>query len=116
MKWKYVADKKSGQVGHIPVFVVFDDGSSESLASAAKHSPDGFQIGYGGSGPSELAYSLLLDYAVRSKKYGLLDNLSKAEKYYQQFKNDFIVDAKEHFEINSDSVGLWLEVQEYEKV
>ena len=116
MNWKYVADKKEGQVGNIPVFIVFEDGSSEPLASAAKHSPDGFQIGYGGSGPSELAYSLLIDYYIRSKSYGLMDNIKKAEKYYQQFKNDFVVEATEHFEIDNNSVGLWLEVQEYETV
>lgn len=41
------------------------------------HSPDGFSWGYGGSGPSQLALGILLDF---------FNNAIKAEKYYQDFK------------------------------
>jgi hypothetical protein len=41
------------------------------------HSPDGFNWGYGGSGPSQLALALLAD---------ALDNDEAALELYQQFK------------------------------
>ena len=44
------------------------------------HSPDGFEWGYAGSGPAQLALALLVD-AVGDKK---------ALKYYQQFKSHVI--------------------------
>lgn len=47
----------------------------------ARHSPDGFEWGYGGSGPSDLALNILLAYT----------NISTANRYYQDFKRDFLV-------------------------
>ena len=41
------------------------------------HSPNGFNWGYGGSGPAQLALAILLDY------YG---NRAEAVRYYQSFK------------------------------
>lgn len=43
------------------------------------HSPTGFEWGYGGSGPAQLALAILLDYIP-----------SRAEKLYQKFKFDII--------------------------
>lgn len=45
------------------------------------HSPDGFNWGYGGSGPAQLAYALVRD------RY----DKETALAYYQQFKDDFVV-------------------------
>lgn len=39
------------------------------------HSPDGFEWGYGGSGPAQLALAILMDYGDPG-----------AEAHYQQFK------------------------------
>lgn len=41
------------------------------------HSPDGFNWGYSGSGPAQLALAILLDQ---------LNDETAAQKYYQQFK------------------------------
>jgi hypothetical protein len=112
MSWRYQAQKKKDQAGPIPAYIVFENGDRENLTSAAKHSPDGFQMGYRGSGPSEFAYSILLDYFVRCGQYGLMETVDKAERYYQQFKNDFIVPAKELFVVDSNAIRLWVDVQE----
>jgi hypothetical protein len=40
------------------------------------HSPDGFNWGYGGSGPAQLALAILLEYMPAED----------AQKYYQDFK------------------------------
>lgn len=45
------------------------------------HSPDGFEWGYGGSGPSQLALAILLDYT---------QDKNMALGYYQQFKDFFV--------------------------
>lgn len=45
-----------------------------------QHSPDGFEFGYGGSGPSQLALALLMD-ATRTEF---------ALEHYQDFKRDYI--------------------------
>lgn len=45
------------------------------------HSPTGFEWGYYGSGPSQLAYAILRSY---------FGEREKAEELYTQFKSDFI--------------------------
>lgn len=64
------------------VMVVEADGSRRSLTPARSltirnHSPTGFEWGYGGSGPAQLALALLLD---------MFDSVEIAEQGYQQFK------------------------------
>lgn len=41
---------------------VDDQGVSYPLPHLVQHSPDGFEFGYGGSGPSDLARSIVGDY------------------------------------------------------
>jgi hypothetical protein len=63
-----------------------------------KHSPDGMNMGYGGSGPSDTALSILCMVMPRHE----------AEKYYQQFKWAFVAEWKDNkieTEINLDD---WL--------
>ncbi len=52
---------------------IFIDGESLSPAESQKvynHSPDGFNFGYGGSGPAQLALAILLKFT--SKKNALI--------------------------------------------
>ena len=44
------------------------------------HSPDGFEWGYGGSGPAQLALAILVDCVGKRR----------ALKYYQQFKTEIV--------------------------
>lgn len=46
-----------------------------------KHSPDGFAWGYGGSGPSQLAFALLLEET---------NNVDLSLKLYQEYKREVI--------------------------
>jgi len=66
-----------------------------------KHSPDGFEWGYGGSGPADLALNILAAYIGKeaAEKDGL----------YQEFKWDFI--APMPFcggTIKREDVAVWL--------
>lgn len=62
-------------VGSKQVFV-----NGKSLHHSNKHSPSGFNWGYGGSGPADLAYAILRDM------YGE----DFAQRFYQAFKWDVI--------------------------
>ncbi len=66
-----------------------------------KHSPDGFEWGYGGSGPADLALNILAAYIGReaAEKNGL----------YQEFKWDFIAQMPySGGTIKRDDVIMWL--------
>ncbi len=67
------------------------------------HSPDGFNWGYAGSGPAQLALAILLEalgYGVPEYKRG--DPLPK----YQRFKRDHVADWSGDFEVDLDPEEL----------
>lgn len=69
-----------------------------------RHSPAGFDWGYGGSGPSDLALNVL---------FAVTNDREIADRYYMQFKWDFI--AKLPFEggvIKRDEILAWLKERE----
>lgn len=53
----------------------------EQSLELANHSPSGFEWGYGGSGPAQLALALLLDYT---------DDEAVALAHYTEFKNEVV--------------------------
>jgi len=57
-----------------------------TLPHLARHSPDGFNCGYGGSGPADLAFSMLAD-AV---------GMNAAQDLYQSFKWDVIATRRSY--------------------
>lgn len=63
------------------------------------HSPDGFEWGYGGSGPSQLAFAILCRYA----------GPWTADRHYQEFKRDFIQGIhSDEFTINVEAIDEWI--------
>lgn len=65
------------------------------------HSPAGFAWGYGGSGPADLARSILWD----------LCGQKVADTYYQSFKRSWIAyirETTEHIVVSADAVLYWL--------
>lgn len=63
------------------------------------HSPTGFEWGYAGSGPSQLALAILLEL------YGP----TIAQRYYRDFKFQFIAPANQDgFVLSSDDIQAWL--------
>ena len=68
---------------------------------AWNHSPDGFNWGYGGSGPAQLALALLM----------LVTDQKTAISYHQAFKWNFVAKLPQtDFEIEID-VDKWIEDQ-----
>lgn len=65
------------------------------LKHIEKHSPDGFNFGYGGSGPADLALSILCDwFGEDPRPIDLNRGKFKAQAYYQDFKWQFIAPIK----------------------
>lgn len=65
------------------------------------HSPTGFNWGYVGSGPAQLAYAMLRDYGLTKEDVMTI---------YMAFKNDIIArfDVDGNFEITSNNIDRWL--------
>jgi hypothetical protein len=68
------------------------------------HSPDGFEWGYGGSGPAQLALAVLLD-ATQDQE--------KALKHYKAFKWKFVAGAaKEGFSVSDQEIREFVNEKE----
>jgi hypothetical protein len=66
-----------------------------------RHSPDGFQWGYGGSGPAQLALALLADATGD-------DDL--AQRHYQEFKFRVIARLQaDHWQLTQAAISEWIE-------
>lgn len=77
------------------------------LRHISRHSPDGFQWGYGGSGPSDLALAIMTDYFSRQ---GVVKSLEEANGCYQDFKWDFIAKlAEDGWSITDEQIHEWRE-------
>lgn len=85
--------------------VISEDGKPPRILSldrslrVVQHSPAGFNFGYGGSGPSQLAFAILQDY---------LDRDDIPANIYQAFKADFIEGAKDGERIPGGHIEFWL--------
>lgn len=78
------------------------------LTHILKHSPDGFEWGYAGSGPADLALSILHDYCSRTDR-----PFAVADTLYQQFKQDFIVPVSGDLSITGEQIESWLNTKGY---
>ena len=67
------------------------------------HSPDGFNWGYLGSGPAQLALALLLD-ATRDENLSL--------RHYQDFKFMVVANFEDDWSINQEEIFDWLDTRE----
>lgn len=100
--------KRISECGGQPVFrKLLPDGEDTALSSYPSqklynHSPDGFQWGYSGSGPAQLALALLLD-ATSQPEIAL--------EFYQQFKWDKVACWGEKWSISKSEILIWLEKQ-----
>lgn len=79
--------------------VVLSASASQALMN---HSPNGFNWGYGGSGPSQLALGLLLEVTSDS-------NLSL--RYYQDFKWEIVANLSDTWELSEVSILAWIQEQ-----
>ena len=65
----------------------------------AEHSPEGFNWGYEGSVPAQLALGIL---------YEVTGNVALSREYYPLFKIDHVSQWSEHWEMRESEVLEWL--------
>lgn len=89
-----------------------------NLAQRYKHhSPTGFECGYGGSGPADLALNVLAIFLPRKGREGVKlwdgTQVSKqAYSLYQRFKGEFIAAMpREGGNIPVEAIRAWIEEQ-----
>lgn len=73
---------------------------ARSLA-VCKHSPNGFEWGYGGSGPAQLALAILLDHGLPH---------DQAERLHQDFKFDLVARMTQRsWFLSGDAIQSWID-------
>jgi len=82
-----------------PVVVRIRNGVQKPLRHLVRHSPDGFNWGYGGSGPADLARSIIAD------ALGIDD---PNPTVYQEFKRSFVASWGDRWEISQDEIREWV--------
>ena len=106
MKTYIAARLKYGTAVHVSFAAEGYDEARDAgyrLRHICRHSPDGFEWGYGGSGPSDLALSILTD-AVGPEL---------AERHYQAFKWAVVSGLPfEGWTIKEELVRAWIEWRE----
>jgi hypothetical protein len=99
-----------GEPGGV-VKVILPSGKSRPLRHVVLHSPTGFGWGYGGSGPADLALSLLCDVlGERPSEKQIYYGRFKAYPHHQDFKREIVArwEFGGGFEIGSDIIASWL--------
>ena len=105
--------KRISAGGHQPVFKkLLPDGEPSELSPRPSqelynHSPDGFQFGYGGSGPAQLALALLLDATTIPET---------ALAFYQEFKREFVAGWGDKWSISRSEILLWIAEQQNQQL
>ena len=91
--------------GCVLVEVVKPGEVTQPLRHFVRHSPTGFEWGYTGSGPSELARCILLDFFGEDGE----TRGTKADALYQDFKMAFIAGIqKDIWAITDQQIIRWL--------
>jgi hypothetical protein len=109
MKVYHGVPQRTDQGGFL--VTVYDGYPSEALPldpapsqALVNHSPDGFNWGYGGSGPAQLALGLLLDAT---------GNQDLALAYYQKFKGEVVAGwpMDHYWTYDQDQVLAWVGIR-----
>ena len=95
----YYGIRRYGGTGPQLVFRDNDPLSLKPSQRLVNHSPDGFNWGYGGDGPKQLALALLLDVTGDPKT---------ALRRYQAFKQHFVAMWREAWFITDNEISDWL--------
>jgi hypothetical protein len=100
----YIGTLTQGRVGPQTVVCHHSDGHDLPLdprrsQKVWNHSPDGFQWGYEGSGPAQLALAILLD---------VTGDEGLSVRLHQDFKRDKIAQLEDSFVLTEDEIRDWL--------
>ena len=89
-------EPKKGTVSNVAVTV-----NGEPLKHHVYHSPTGFNWSYGGSGPADLARSILWDHLGKEP----------SPAWYQEFKRAFVATWGDEWQISSLEIQDWIDTR-----
>jgi hypothetical protein len=87
-----------GQIATRRVWIGGRELKPQKSQKVRNHSPDGFNWGYGGSGPAQLALAIMLE----------MTDKATAQALYQKFKWEFVAGWQGDFSIEIKEVADWL--------
>lgn len=95
--------------------VFCNDVEMHPLLTRSNHSPTGYEWGYFGSGPSQLAFDILFVYCIRFHLYTTEIASSVAHRYSQTFKEKVIgrIPVDEEFSLTSTQIKEFLEKENF---
>lgn len=100
---------KRTQEGGPEQVMVQTESTVQSLRHYEVHSPDGFQWGYGGSGPADLALAILVDHLGEDPtRKQLSEGLSLAWPLHQDFKWKFVAEFGDSWALRTQDIDAWL--------
>ena len=113
MATEYMVVREKGKVECYAVML-----RKKKLVNVGLHSPDGFEMGYGGSGPADLALTILCEHlgvepdadAFRSGQMG--DEHRMAWDLHHAFKRKFIAPKTDRAMITSRQIDAFIAEEE----
>ena len=91
---RHKVDTGDPEWGTLEVFVEEEGGKKRRLRHVVHHSPSGMECSFAGSGPADLALSLLVDLLderpARSGRRVRGERYVRAWSLHQEFKRDFV--------------------------
>lgn len=99
--YRSYSEDHGSAMGPEAVFVEDEDGQVAKLKHQVRHSPDGFSWGYGGSGPADLARSILTDHL----------GYIPPPAVYQEFKRHYVArwEQGRPWRLSSNAIEAFLE-------
>lgn len=106
---KEYVGQRNELTGELEVTVVAGDDRPRPLHHVVQHSPDGFEAGYGGSGPADLALSILADaLEERPSADELRHGRAICLRHHQEFKREVVARLEPPFTIPGEDVEAFL--------
>ncbi len=104
-----------GERIHGTCWVTVEEGGVVSILSlipslaVRNHSPTGFEWGYNGSGPAQLALAILMDHFMDQTNSSLA--IARAQSSYQDFKDEVVARwGSDVWQIASAEIDAWAAV------
>lgn len=109
MAGKVYVGKRHPAHGFLMVTIERDGKAVGSLCHYVRHSPTGFECGYGGSGPADLARCILIDHLGLHSLAERETVIPRVDKHYQDFKDEIVAEfGPSGFELTAEVVDNWL--------
>ena len=119
MSKDYICERIDGKVGCEVIAGPRGEPADYMLKNIGLHSPSGFEMGYAGSGPADLALTILCDYfGVKDPRpdtfrhFDMPENAVMAWRLHQHFKRKFIGPHQDRTTITTKQIQDWITEEE----